>query len=53
MNIEEAIAKYQELGYEFEEAESKVCQDIILLKTLNVIKKHDTIQMFVKERKVS
>lgn len=32
MNIEEAIEKYQELGYEFEEAESKVCQDIILLK---------------------
>ena len=32
MNIEDAIEKYQELGYEFEEAESKVCQDIILLK---------------------
>ena len=32
MNIEEAIEKYQELGYEFEEAESKVCQDIILIK---------------------
>lgn len=32
MNIEEAIEKYQKSGYEFEEAESKVCQDIILLK---------------------
>lgn len=32
MNIEETIEKYQKLGYEFEEAESKVCQDIILLK---------------------
>ena len=32
MNIEEAIEKYEKMGYEFEEAESKVCQDIILLK---------------------
>lgn len=32
MNIEETIENYQRLGYEFEEAESKVCQDIILLK---------------------
>ena len=32
MNIEETIGNYQRLGYEFEEAESKVCQDIILLK---------------------
>ena len=32
MNIEETIKNYQKLGYEFEEAESKVCQDIILLK---------------------
>ena len=32
MNINEFIEKYQELGYGFEEAESKVCQDIILLK---------------------
>ncbi len=32
MNIEEAIENYEKLGYEFEEAEAKVCQDIILLK---------------------
>lgn len=32
MNIEELIEKYQKFGYEFEEAESKVCQDILLLK---------------------
>lgn len=32
MNIENAIENYQKQGYEFEEAESKVCQDIILLK---------------------
>ena len=32
MNIEETIEKYEKMGYEFEEAESKVCQDIILLK---------------------
>jgi len=32
MNIENSIENYQKLGYEFEEAESKVGQDIILLK---------------------
>lgn len=32
MNIEEAIGDYEKLGYEFEEAEAKVGQDIILLK---------------------
>lgn len=32
MNIEQAIDNYEKLGYEFEEAESKVCQDIILYK---------------------
>lgn len=30
MNIQEAIEKYQTIGYEYDEAESKVSQDIIL-----------------------
>lgn len=32
MNLEQSIEEYEKMGYEFEEAESKVCQDIILLK---------------------
>lgn len=32
MNIEKAIENYEKLGYEFEEAEAKIGQDIILLK---------------------
>lgn len=32
MNIEQSIENYEKMGYEFEEAESKFCQDIILLK---------------------
>ena len=35
MNIQELLEKYQDNGYDYEDASSKVCQDIILLKLSN------------------
>ena len=32
MNIEEMIEEYTKIGYNYEDASSKVCQDILLLK---------------------
>lgn len=32
MNIEDEIEKYENVGYGYEEAEAKICQDIILSK---------------------
>lgn len=35
MNIQELLEKYQDNGYNYEDASSKVCQDIMLLKLSN------------------
>ncbi len=35
MDIQELLEKYQDNGYNYEDASSKVCQDIILLKLSN------------------
>ena len=35
MNIQELLEKYQDNGYNYEDASSKVCQDIILLRLSN------------------
>lgn len=37
MNIEKMIEKYTNMGYEYTDASSKVCQDILLLKISNSI----------------
>lgn len=45
MNIEAMIEDYTKIGYNYEDASSKVCQDIILLKISNsVFSKHTTIK---------
>ena len=45
MNIRELLEKYQDNGYDYEDAGSKVCQDIILLKLSNSkFSKHITIK---------
>ena len=45
MNIEAMIEDYTKIGYNYEDASSKVCQDILLLKISNsVFLKHITIK---------
>ena len=45
MNIEEMIEKYTKIGYEYADATSKVCQDILLLKISNSsFREHITIK---------
>lgn len=45
MNIETMIEDYTKIGYNYEDASSKVCQDILLLKISNsVFSKHITIK---------
>lgn len=45
MNIESMIENYTKIGYSYEDASSKVCQDILLLKISNsVFSKHITIK---------
>ena len=45
MNIEKMIEDYTKMGYNYEDASSKVCQDILLLKISNsVFSKHITIK---------
>lgn len=45
MNVKELLEKYQDNGYDYEDASSKVCQDIILLKLANSkFSKHITIK---------
>lgn len=45
MNIETMIEDYTKIGYTYEDASSKVCQDVLLLKISNsVFKEHITIK---------
>ena len=45
MNLEVMIKKYTEINYTYEDASSKVCQDILLLKiSKSVFSKHITIK---------
>lgn len=45
MNIEEMIEEYTKIGYDYADASSKVCQDILLLKISNSsFSKHITIK---------
>lgn len=45
MNIETMIEEYTKIGYNYEYASSKVCQDILLLKISNsIFSKHITIK---------
>ena len=45
MNVQELLEKYQDNGYDYEDASSKVCQDIILLKLSNSkFSKHITVK---------
>ena len=44
MNIETMIEEYTKIGYNYEDASSKVCQDILLLKiSTSSFSKHITI----------
>ena len=45
MNIETMIEEYTKIGYNYEDASSKVCQDILLLKiSTSSFSKHITIK---------
>lgn len=42
MNIQELLEKYQDNGYDYEDASSKVCQDIIV-NVLEYLRNLETI----------